>query len=802
MDDILQDFLAETAERLATADQDIVLLEQDGQNRAALTRIFRAVHNIKSSAGFLHLSRLQSLSHAMEAVLVAGREDRLAITPLLATLLLAGFDRLRGILAALGSTGAEPAGNDDALIEAFDCAARLETFAVPQETDDPAATQSHSMRVDVAVLENLMALTGEMVLIRNRLQQTGDLFDAAGQSVSLQKLHFLVSALQAEVLKSRMQPVMQAFRALPRLLRDAAAVSGKRVGLTMTGGHTAMDRQVLDAIRDPLAQLLRNAVAHGIEQPADREKAGKPAQGAVHLSAGYADGCVVVKITDDGRGLDAEKIAAQAVAQGLLASAAARNMQPEGLWPFIFVSGFSTHDGADHLAGRGIGLDIVRAAVEKIGGSVQVESQAGRGTVFTMRLPMTLAIAPSVIVRAGGQRYALPKTAVSEMVLLDNRVAQIGGSKVLRLRDQIVPLLSLRHIFQLPAEEKTPDSKAVLLRGHKGLLAVAVEDIEYAEDVVVKPLPDIFGATGYFLGSAVLANGGLVLIADPNRLMEKHMPHGAAAAPLPAEDEAAIAAHEKISCVIFRPADQNVLQALPMSDVLRLADVTADETIAGSNGDLLLKTRDGGYLPVRGNGQAALRQAIVVQASGRTYALAAEKIIDIAQIAAAALQAGDTAAGIRHRFAWQNGMVELRDAAFYAPREKAAEQHTAGARRRVLLIDDSPFFCRLMRPMLQTAGYEVVAVQSAAEAIDLCRQAQAFDAVISDIEMPDMNGLQLAQQLRGLQTARNIPLLAMSSYASARDAARARAAGFDHFLNKFDSAGLMAALSKVQRGGV
>lgn len=798
MDDILQDFLAETTERLATIDQDILLLEKNGQDREALARIFRAAHNIKSSSGFLSLSRLQRLSHAMEAVLVPCREDVLAVTPLLATLLLSGFDRLRGILAVIAEKGVEPPGDDDDLVQSMACAARQESFTLPLATAVPEDTQVNTMRVDVAVLENLMALTGELVLIRNRIAQAGDLFDANGRPVSLQKLHFLISDMQTEVLKSRMQPVMQGWRALPRLLHDTAAAAGKQVRLIMSGSDTGLDRLVLEAIRAPIAHLLSNAVAHGIEAPEERRNAGKPAEGTVHLNAYYADGCVVIKMTDDGRGLDTQKIAAQAVAQGLVTTDALDRMAAADIWPFIFAGGFSTRQTADHLAGRGVGLDVVRSAVEKIGGTVQVESRDRRGASFILRLPLTLAIAPAIIVTVGGQRYALPQTSVSEMVRLESNVEQIGGQQVLRLRHQVIPLLMLADIFQLPPHVRHAPRKAVLLRGHKGLLALAVDDIDRAEDVVVKPLPEILQGTGCFLGSAVLASGAISLIIDANRLMEKYMPCVRATGQTPVLPEETVPEEEKISLLLFRPVRAEVLQALPLPDVHRLVDRAARVLVRDSDGARFLRLDQDKFIPLQGDDADAPHQAVVVSAGDGQQALAVAQVIDIITIGTSVLQTGDLERGIRHRFAWQDNMVELLDAGFYA-RQKTSETAKKGnVSRRVLLIDDSPFFCRLMRPLLQTAGYDVVSVENAAEALALCRRGEAFDAVISDIEMPGTSGLQLAAQIRALPKGQEIPLLAMSSYASPRDEERARAAGFDHFLHKFDSKSLMNALASVR----
>lgn len=799
MDDILQDFLAETAERLATVDQDILLLEKNGQEEAALARIFRAAHNLKSSAGFLHLPRLQHLSHALEALLVPCRDGRLRVTPVLGTLLLAAFDRLRAILAGMHDGGAEPAGDDLDIIRALEQAARQESFDLPDARQAVEDTRTQGMRVDIDVLENLMALTGELVLLRNRLAQAGEVFDAAGRPVPLQHLHHLIAALQAEVLKSRMQPVMQGWRALPRLLRDAAAQAGKQARLVMTGGDTALDRLVLEAVRDPLAHLLRNAVAHGIETPEERQACGKPAEGTVHLGAAYTGGCVVMKLSDDGRGLDTAKIAAQAVTQGLATPDEIAAMSAADIWGFIFAGGFSTRAQADHLAGRGVGLDVVRAAVEKTGGSVAVESQEGRGTTFTLRLPLTLAIAPCVIVAAGGQHYALPQTAVREMLRLREDVETIGGQPVLRVRQHIVPLLPLAEALSLP-KTGAPLRKAVLLQGARGLLALAVEDIARTEDIVVKPLPEIVRDAGCFLGSAVLADGALALIIDANRLMEKHMPARSAAIEPPAPQPGAEDAAESLAVLLFRPMGAAGVQALPLADVARLVDKAAARLAKGSDGDNFLRLEDDRFVLLHGDATTPPKQAVIARTGNGLLALGAAQVLDIVSVRQSALQAGEPARGIRHRFVWQDNLAELIDVSFHAPQNRIAPPETP-AGRRVLLIDDSPFFCRLMRPLLQTAGYDVVSVESAAEAVALCRQGETFGAIISDIEMPGMNGLQLAAQIRALPSGRHMPLLAMSSYASARDEARARAAGFDCFLNKFDNAALMAALARLDTRG-
>lgn len=807
MDDILQDFLAEAEERLSTLDQDILLLEQNGADIAALTRIFRSAHNIKGSCGFLQLHRLSSLAHAIEAVLVQCRDYQRPVTPPLVSLLLAGFDQVRYLVKTVSAQGAEPEGDDSALIAALARAEKEDDFDVSETqaiaNDHAQGAAATSLRVHVDVLDNLMALTGELVLARNQMlqEQTGE--DVANLALPLQRMHQLVSGLQTEVLRARMQPVMQGWRSLPRLLYDTASAMKKHARLEMSGGDTALDRHVLEMMRDPLAHLLRNAVAHGIETPAERMQSGKPAEGVIRLSATYAEGSVTVIMADDGRGLEIDKIGAQAVAQNLVTAEALSQMQDDEVIRFIFMSGFSTQTQATMLAGRGVGLDVVRAAVEKIGGTVSVETQAGRGTAFSLRLPLTLAILPCIIISAAGQQYALPQTGVSEMLGLAEGQETLAGQPVLRLRGDLVPLLDLAQLFNLPAQTSTTP-KAVILRGGAGsMIALKVDDIDRAQDVVVKPLPAVLQGAGCFLGSALLGGGGLALIVDTNRLVEKYAPRQKQAALkkadlLPTAPQAA----PGVRLLLFRRQNMPAIQALPLADVIRLVDMAGDGVVLSGAGKRLLKDPSGTFIPVLEDTPQS-RRAIVFQAAGKMFALAATEIIDICEVPAETISKTPATTVVHQRLMLPQGMAELLEKTFLFPKEMrpqvGAHRRDPAAQKRVLLVDDSPFFCKLMTPLLQHAGYDVVAVESAQEALRFCQRGDIFEAVISDIEMPGMSGLEFAKHIRGRETAwRSIPLLALSAHATQRDEEQGLAAGFDAFINKFDRDGLLFALRQMK----
>lgn len=808
MDDILQDFLAEAEERLSTLDQDILLLSQNGTDTAALTRIFRAAHNIKGSCGFLQLHRLSRLSHAIESVLVQCRDYQQPVTPTLVSLLLAGYDQIRNLVKAVGTSGAEPDGDDNALVEALMRAEKGSAVDLPKMPDavlerEWDAASATSLRVHVEVLENLMALTGELVLARNQMLQEQNARKDGSLSPALQRMHQLVSGLQAEVLKARMQPVMQGWRSLPRLLHDTAASMKKHVKLEMSGGDTALDRHVLEIMRDPLAHLLRNAVAHGIEPPAERLQQGKPAEGTVRLSAVYAEGSVIVTLSDDGRGLSMDKIGARAVAQNLVTAEALSHMTEDDIIRFIFMPGFSTQAETTMLAGRGVGLDVVRAAIEKIGGTLRVDSQAGRGTSFSLRLPLTLAILPCITVSVARQCYALPQTGVVEMLRLDQSVEALAGQAILRLRGEMIPLLDLGQVFKLPGPPPAV-SKAVIVRGAEGnVIALKVDDIDMAQDVVVKPLPAVLQGAGCFLGSTLRSDGGLALIVDTNRLIEKYAPIKKGTSPKKtAEMPAAPQGAPGIRLLLFRRENVPAIQALPLGDIIRLADITGDAVVMSGEGKRLLKDIDGGLMPLLADTPQA-RRAIVFQVGSGVFSLAATEVLDICEVPAGSLAQAPVFSAVRQRLMLPIGMTEILDKTFLVPQgvrpRSIPQKQDAPARQRVLLVDDSPFFCRLMTPILQHAGYEVVAVESAQEALEHCRRGDVFEAVISDIEMPGMNGLAFAKHIRGRETAwRSIPLLALSAHATRRDEEQGLAAGFDVFINKFDRDGLLSALRQVK----
>ncbi|MCA3359252.1 MAG: chemotaxis protein CheA, partial [Roseomonas sp.] len=448
MDDLLSDFLTETHEGLSAVDEALLRLERAPDDAPTLAEVFRQVHTIKGTCGFLGLSRLEKVAHAGETILGLYRDGSLKVTPEGITLIFTAVDAIRQIVVGLEQTGQEPEGDDSAVIAALDAAARGESVTLPKapevkaeapveaapvaaaapppgprapeaqaeavQTESAAAQQT--IRVSVEVLEDLMTLVSELVLTRNQLMQLARVSSDSQISVPLQRLSHITSELQEGVMKTRMQPIGNAWAKLPRLVRDLANELGKKIDLEMRGADTELDRQVLELIKDPLTHMVRNSGDHGLEKPADRRAAGKPETGRILLNAYHQGGHIIIEIGDDGRGLPVDKIRAKVLAQGLATEAELAQMNEHDVLRFIFRPGFSTAQQITSVSGRGVGMDVVKTNIERIGGTIELRSKEGRGTTFTIKIPLTLAIVSALIVQAGGERFAIPQIGVVELV--------------------------------------------------------------------------------------------------------------------------------------------------------------------------------------------------------------------------------------------------------------------------------------------------------------------------------------------------------------------------------------------------
>jgi two-component system chemotaxis sensor kinase CheA len=555
VDDLTKEFIAESQEGLDRMERCLTELETRPDDAGLLGEIFRAVHTIKGTTGFLGFERLEKLAHAGEHLLGSLRDCRLAVTSELISGLLRLMDGLRAILVLIEETGGEGtrSGDEDgeliaelallngemppAVIEpellhavvdageavavpsakASDTASALASAAANSERN--GAGNDKTLRIDVDVLNRMMNLVGELVLTRNQMLQSDK--SAANFPELARRLDSVTADLRETVMQARMQPVGNLFGKFPRMVRDLARTCGRDVRIEFTGQETGLDKSLLEAIKDPLTHAVRNAVDHGIESPADRVLAGKPAEGCVRLKAFHQSGSVVIEVADDGAGIPMERVLAKAIERNLVTQEQAAGMSEREALQLIFLPGFSTAAAVTTVSGRGVGMDVVRANVEKVGGSVEVESRKGEGTTLRLRVPLTLAIVPSLVVRSGGQSFALPQSALVELVDIPERefarmVQRIGSAELYRLRERLLPMVWLDRLLGLEADspETSHGHYLAVLEADGCRYGLVVDDLMSPEEIVVKPLSPVLREIGLFSGATVLGNGTLALILD------------------------------------------------------------------------------------------------------------------------------------------------------------------------------------------------------------------------------------------------------------------------------------------------
>ncbi|MDP9300673.1 MAG: chemotaxis protein CheA [Actinomycetota bacterium] len=535
MDEIVAEFLVESYESLDRLDRDLLALERDPHSRDVLASIFRAMHTIKGTCGFLGFVKLERIAHAAESLLAGLRDGSLSITPQIAGALLCTGDVLRGILRQIEASGTDGEDDHDALVEELE---RLQEApggtrqATAPDTDAQPAPQpagsgrgarmrtavaDTTVRVDVRLLDRLMTLVGELVLARNHLVELAS--DRADPSLAsaTQSIDHITAELQEGVMKTRLQPIRTAWGTFPRVARDLAVALDKRVRIETVGDDTELDRSIIEAIKDPLTHLVRNAVDHGIEEPEVRVAAGKPQEGVVLVRAYHEGGQVTIEVSDDGAGIDLDAVRTKAVELASMTPEQARRMSEREVIDLLFIPGLSTADRVTTVSGRGVGMDVVRTNIERIGGSIDISSRQGEGTTSKIRIPLTLAIIPVLIATAGDERFAIPQANLVELVgIVPGSIETLHDVPVFRLRDRLLPVISLAHELDLEGgEDGSPAGRfLVVLQADDRQLGLVVDGLNDPSEIVVKPLGPHLHGLEVFAGATILGNGHVGLILD------------------------------------------------------------------------------------------------------------------------------------------------------------------------------------------------------------------------------------------------------------------------------------------------
>ncbi|MDZ8236220.1 MAG: chemotaxis protein CheA [Nostoc sp. ChiQUE01a] len=545
IDDDIEAFLVESYDNLNQIERDIIELEKASVNGEALVRIYRSLHTLKGNCGFLPFRHLESLAHAGENLLSCLRDRRLAITPDIISTLLQTVDTIRQILSEIETTKHEGDRDYSPLIATLTqlqgiqqtpevSPSPVNTQVLPQtytanaesvhlndeaELSTITASESSHIRVNVNLLDRVMNLVGELALTRNQILKFSNQFQDTSFTATCQQLSVLTAQLQEGVMKTRLQAISIIWQKFLRFTRDLAIASGKQVQLEMEGGDTELDKNIIETIKDPLTHLVRNCIDHGIELPDERIACGKPACGRLFLRGFHENGKVNIEIGDDGRGLNPKQLKERAKQLGLVSAVQANSMSELEAINLIFLPSFSTTQQVTNLSGRGMGMDIVKSNIEKINGTIEIHSQQGQGTTFKIKIPLTLAIIPALIVRSGGNRYAIGQESLQELVRLEtqalNKIEMFYDVPVYPLRGHLVPLVDLNQVLQLPNSATNSQTLSiVIIQVDNYQFGLVVDTIEDIQDIVVKPLGKQLKALSVFSGATILGDGSVALIID------------------------------------------------------------------------------------------------------------------------------------------------------------------------------------------------------------------------------------------------------------------------------------------------
>jgi two-component system, chemotaxis family, sensor kinase CheA len=747
-DDIVKEFLAESHENLDCLDRDLVELEKHPSDREILASIFRTIHTIKGTCGFLGFSKLEAVTHVGENLLARLRDGQLKLNPARTTALLALVDAVREMLASISTTGNEGKRDDQKLLatltellapdqqssispdespanqaplaatgtpscspvqEVNDLGTAVSVLpteeegleaAHPQHVEDAVGSRAGSteprsekqlvpeeapsqqerskldvsqntIRVSVNLLDQLMNLVGELVLARNQILQFTRNNEETNLVTTGQRLNLIATELQESVMKTRMQPIGSIWSRFPRTVRDIAVASGKQVRIEMEGQGTELDRTLIEAIKDPMTHLVRNAVDHGIERSEIRASAGKDQQGILRLRAYHEGGQVNIEISDDGAGLDLKKIVEKAVKKGLITGAQSLQLSDRDTANLIFLPGLSTAEKVTNVSGRGVGMDVVKTNIERIGGTVDVQSVPGAGTTVRVKIPLTLAIVPALIVTAAGQRFAIPQASLLELVGLESdeasdRIEAVQGAPVYRLRGHLLPLVELKAALAIE-DKKLEDRKIkpisahdpsasgeihsapnsvniVVLQADSSKFGLLVDEISDTEEIVVKPLSKHLKNLNVFAGATIMGDGKVALILDVLCLAQHAHIIGevdeGAAVETDARTAPGLMQDKKRRPVLLFQLSDGATMAIDLGSVARLEEFSRESIeIAGAletvqyRGEImplirLARDLDSGQSVASKTG-ARLQVIVVYAGSGRSVGLVVEKILDI-----------------------------------------------------------------------------------------------------------------------------------------------------------------------------
>jgi two-component system chemotaxis sensor kinase CheA len=868
----LDEYIGETREMCGRVSLNLALVEQNQHEHETLKSIYRDMHSIKGSSHLFGFGQIGELAHAMETALDPIREKNVPVDAETVDVLYAGLDLIAKMLQSIITNGGEDLSHSAELTEITprilaigaqisekrEPAIPLSDHARPDRRgramSDDFSPDTGTLRIQVGILDHLMNLIGELVLVRNQVLQysnrqvTGDLQKIA------QRLNVVTSEIQLDVMKTRMQPISHILTQFPRLVRDTSRELGKHVTLKIEGAETELDKALIEAVKDPLTHVVRNSLDHGLERPDDRKKSGKSETGQLHIRSYHDGGQVVIEVSDDGRGLSKMRIGRKAVEQGIISEEQLAKITEREVQALIFVPGFSTVDKVSNISGRGVGMDIVKTNIERIGGSVDVQSGAGLGTTVRLKIPLTLAIVPAIMVDANGQYFAIPQAKIIELIHVENRrgegrtIEMLQGKAVLRLRGDILPLVDLAAALGLRGDNSCrggegQETSIVLVKGDSGPYGLIVDGIVDSSDIVIKPAVQNLKRLGIYSGATILGDGSVVLILDVADLYKKVScsgNHGSAAA---LNANHASSARENGRNQLTDSCDYLLVETalngryiMPLCMVHRLEEFST-AAIQRSGNVAMVKYRDG-FLPLIDLGSvlsdvdhpaeyydsSEFMQVVVISKLNRFFGVVVKQVSDVLR----------ASANIDCHFADRPGIMGsmLHDGKIFSvidvhtiidvevqklvqtpttddeflrqqvqsnTSNLSVDRHEQRSRHKILLAEDTMFFRRHVKNFLESQGYEVVAVSNGDEAIRSLdgSKARDYSLLITDIEMPVIDGLELTKLIRARHDLRDFPIVALSTKFKQVDIDRGAEAGVTKYIEKLNRDELLANIDHL-----
>ncbi len=858
----IREFLVESHENLSRLDQDLVELEKHPHDTDLLSSIFRTIHTIKGACGFLAFSVLEAITHQAETLLSQLRDGRRELTPALVSLILETVDATRKVLAAIETSGKEGSEGFEDLTERLRLAAQLTAGEDAESTPEPtgaatppipvaepivqktspqlgesgpaekeeergkkkeggkeedvtrsSAAVDANIRVGVGLLDKLMDLVGELVLTRNQILQFNIEREDPALNATSQRLNLITTELQEGVMKTRMQPIGVVWNKLPRVVRDMGTTLGKQIRLQMDGADTELDRTIIEAIKDPLMHLVRNSCDHGIEVPEVRVRAGKSPQGTLTLRAYHEGGQVNIEIGDDGAGIDVARVKQKALDNGLLRPEQAEKLGDREALGLIFQPGFSTAQVVTNFSGRGVGMDVVKSHIEKIGGVVDLSSRMGEGATVKIRIPLTLAIIPGLVITSGGERFVIPQVSLLELIRLENdasgkHIEYVHGTPVYRRRGSLLPIAYLNQVLGLKPAVHDEAVSMVVLQAEDRQFGLVVDGINDTQEIVVKPLGARLKGLTLYAGATIMGDGRVALILDVMGIGQRS---GVLAEFIeqtrPSGQHKVDAEVTQQRLLLFKAGSFGRL-AVPLSLVARLEEFP-QSSIERASGGPVVQYRDR-ILPL-----VALRtvlepnaadsgettdpvQVVVFNDGNSSVGMVVDEILDVTEDAVTVRQATDRCGLLGSAvvgkqvtdFLDLNEVIRATGRTWFAGRNKHL-----GA-QKILVADASPFSRALVRSGLEMASYVVLEAADQEQAIAQLEQ-HSIAVVLAALELPPGGSSALLATMRRRAEWNKIPVVALAGSAEPVEADAARTAGFEDCQPKFDRALVLDSVTKL-----